>query len=166
MLWSRHNGYVASVSNACLKCLIYLLLYIESVESGCFKSRSGCCTCCNGVSTVCPKYFICFRRMWQMFHSDVTKVDLMFEWCSGTHLPQATSCSCWARVHACGSGGTWAVGTENKSRRHYYKNFNRGRQNGLTKTSITSASIYRSVNCYLPRWVKYPHRWKVLVWFW
>jgi hypothetical protein len=25
------------------------------------KSRSGCCTCCNGVSIVCSKYFIWFR---------------------------------------------------------------------------------------------------------
>ena len=66
---------VVNVSNARLKCFIYLLLYIASVASECFKSRSRCCTCCNGVSTVCSKYFICFRRMLQMFHLDVTKVD-------------------------------------------------------------------------------------------
>jgi hypothetical protein len=27
-------------------------------------------------SSVCPKYFICFRRMLQVFHLDVAKVDL------------------------------------------------------------------------------------------
>jgi hypothetical protein len=32
--------YVASVSDACLKCFVCLLLYVASVASGCFKSRS------------------------------------------------------------------------------------------------------------------------------
>ena len=27
-------------------------------------------------SSVCPKYFICFKRMLQVFHLDVAKVDL------------------------------------------------------------------------------------------
>ena len=101
--------YVASVSDACLKCLICFLLYVASVASRCFKSRSGCCTCCNGISTICHRYFICFRRMLQRFHLDFVKVDLVFKCCSGTHLPQPPACSCWARVHACRSGGARAV---------------------------------------------------------
>jgi hypothetical protein len=63
---------------------------------------SGCCTYCNGVSTIYPKCFIYFRRMLQMFHLYVAKVDLVFECCSWTHLSQLRACSCWARVHACG----------------------------------------------------------------
>jgi hypothetical protein len=74
--------YVASVLDACLKCFICVLFYIASVASECFKSRSRYCTCCNDVSTICPKYFICFRRMSQKFYLDVTKVDLVFECCS------------------------------------------------------------------------------------
>jgi hypothetical protein len=68
--------YIASVSDACPMCFICLLLYyVASVASGCFKSRSGCFTYCNGVSTICFKYFIYFRCMLQMFYLDVTKVD-------------------------------------------------------------------------------------------
>jgi hypothetical protein len=67
--------YVVSVSDACLKCFICLLLYVVSVVSRCFKSRSGCCICCNDVSIVRCKGFIYFRRTLQRFHLDVTKVD-------------------------------------------------------------------------------------------
>jgi hypothetical protein len=35
------SGVFASVSDACFKCLIYLLLYVATVASGYFKSRSG-----------------------------------------------------------------------------------------------------------------------------
>ena len=106
--------YVASVSDAFLKCFICLLLYVASVASGCFKSRSGCCTCCNGVSTICHKCFICFRRMLQRFHLDFVKVDLVFKCCSGTHLPQSYACSCWTCVHACGSRGAQPIGVGNE----------------------------------------------------
>ena len=61
--------------HVCCKCFICLLLYVASVASECFKSRSGCCTCCNGVSAVCSKCFICFRRMLRSFHPDIAKVD-------------------------------------------------------------------------------------------
>ena len=37
--------YVAGVSDACLKCFIYLLLYVASVVFVCFKSRPGYCIC-------------------------------------------------------------------------------------------------------------------------
>jgi hypothetical protein len=67
--------YIANVSDACLKCFICLLLYVASVATRCFKSRPGCCTCCNGVSTVCFKCFIYFRSMLQRFHLYVAKVD-------------------------------------------------------------------------------------------
>ena len=59
------------------KCFICILLHVASVASGCFKSKSGCCTCCNGVSTICHKCFICFRHILQMFYLDVAKVDLV-----------------------------------------------------------------------------------------
>jgi hypothetical protein len=47
----------------------------------------GCCTCCNGVSTVCSKCFICFRRMLQSFHLDIIKVDRGVAWCVQWLLP-------------------------------------------------------------------------------
>jgi hypothetical protein len=34
-------------SNTCFKCSICLQIYVANVLSACFKSRSGCCTCCN-----------------------------------------------------------------------------------------------------------------------
>jgi hypothetical protein len=34
----------SSVSKVCFKCFICLLLYVTSVVSECFESRSGCCT--------------------------------------------------------------------------------------------------------------------------
>jgi hypothetical protein len=37
-------GVFATVLYACFKCFICLQTYIASVESGCFKIRSGCCT--------------------------------------------------------------------------------------------------------------------------
>jgi hypothetical protein len=100
--------HVSSVSSI-------FFLYVASVASECFKSRSVCCTCCNDILTICPKYFICFRHMLQMFHLDIIKVDLVFECYSGTHLPQPLTCSCWAHVHACGSGGARAASTRNES---------------------------------------------------
>ena len=35
------SGVFASVSYDCFKCFIYLLLYVVTVASGCFSSRSG-----------------------------------------------------------------------------------------------------------------------------
>ena len=40
------SGFFASVSEVC-KCFICLQTYIATVASGCFKSKSGVCTCCN-----------------------------------------------------------------------------------------------------------------------
>jgi hypothetical protein len=38
---------------------------------------SGCCICCNDyVANVCSKYFICFRRVLQLFHLRVAEVDM------------------------------------------------------------------------------------------
>jgi hypothetical protein len=71
----RQARAACMVTDACLKCFIYLLLYVASVATRCFKSRSGYCICCNSVSTVCSKCYICFRRMLQRFHLDITKVD-------------------------------------------------------------------------------------------
>jgi hypothetical protein len=66
--------YVASISNAQVFhpssfCMLQVFAF------GCFKNRLGCCTCYNGVLTVCFKCFIRFRCMLQMFHLDVAKVD-------------------------------------------------------------------------------------------
>jgi hypothetical protein len=38
------SGVFASVSETCFKCFIYLLLYVASIVSECFKTRLGCCT--------------------------------------------------------------------------------------------------------------------------
>jgi hypothetical protein len=50
--------------------------YAVNVSSKCFKSRSWCCTCCNGYTT-CFKCFIYFQTMLQLFYLDVLKVDLV-----------------------------------------------------------------------------------------
>ena len=39
--------YFLSVSEACFKCFICTQTYVTAVASGCFKSRSGVCICCN-----------------------------------------------------------------------------------------------------------------------
>jgi hypothetical protein len=44
----------------------------------------------NGyVASVCSKCFICFRRLLQLFHLSVTKVD---RWCGGSLSPRWSSC--------------------------------------------------------------------------
>ena len=68
--------FFASASDVCFQCFICHLLYVASVASV-FKSRSGCLTYCNGVSSVCPKYFIYFRLILQIFYLNVTKIDLV-----------------------------------------------------------------------------------------
>jgi hypothetical protein len=40
MVFKCFSGVFASVSDACFKCFIYLLLYVATVVSGCFKNRS------------------------------------------------------------------------------------------------------------------------------
>jgi hypothetical protein len=40
-------GVFANISNSCFKCFICLHMYVASVVSECFKSRSGCCIYCN-----------------------------------------------------------------------------------------------------------------------
>jgi hypothetical protein len=40
-------GVFAIVSDACFKCFICLQTYAVNVSFGCFKNRSGCCTCCH-----------------------------------------------------------------------------------------------------------------------
>jgi hypothetical protein len=37
------SGVFANVSETCFKCFICLLLYVASIVSECFKTRSGCC---------------------------------------------------------------------------------------------------------------------------
>jgi len=114
---SVFGTHMLQVFQTCLNCFICVLLYVASVASRCFKSRSGCCTYCNCVTTICHKYFICFRYMLHRFYLDVVKVDIVFECYSWTHLPQPPVCSRWARMHACGSGGARAASTGNESGR-------------------------------------------------
>jgi hypothetical protein len=61
--------------------------HVASVSSGYCKSRSRCCICCYGYTWTFQAYifkcFICFKRMLQVFHLYVSKVDLrehMFQW--------------------------------------------------------------------------------------
>jgi hypothetical protein len=65
-----------------IEILCMLQVYIPNVSDvleAYYKSRLGCCTCCNGlytyVSSVCSKCFICFRRMLRVFQFDVAKLD-------------------------------------------------------------------------------------------
>ena len=78
--------YVASVLFGCCvcfdmfssvfcKCFIYLLLYVASVASGCFKSISGVARVAMAIRA-CFKCFIFFRCMLQAFHLDFSKVHL------------------------------------------------------------------------------------------
>jgi hypothetical protein len=39
---SVFKSFFASILDACFKCFIYILLYVASVTSGCFKSRLRC----------------------------------------------------------------------------------------------------------------------------
>jgi hypothetical protein len=75
----RDVAYVAIVIHICFKCFIYFQTYVSSVLSKCYKSRSECCICVKG-DTRTLKYmfemFICFRRMLQVFHMDVAKINL------------------------------------------------------------------------------------------
>jgi hypothetical protein len=41
MVLKKNSGIFASVSGVCSKCFICLLLYVTTVASRCFKSRSG-----------------------------------------------------------------------------------------------------------------------------
>jgi len=53
-----------------------------------------------------------FKRVLQVFHIDVAKVDLLF-----AHVVVGPICRnrllCWARLHACGCGGVRAAGMGN-----------------------------------------------------
>jgi hypothetical protein len=96
--------YVTMALYTCFKHMFQVFqTHVANVLSRCCKIRSRCCICCceytlmfqayvssvSSVSDVCCKCFICFRRMLQMFHLDISKVDLvehMF------HLPQPPYC--------------------------------------------------------------------------
>jgi hypothetical protein len=55
MVLRRFSGVFASVSDACFKCFICLqIMYVASVASGCFKSRSGVASPFS-LSTVSPQ---------------------------------------------------------------------------------------------------------------
>jgi hypothetical protein len=50
-------------------------IYVANVSSRCFKSRPGVAYIAIAIYT-CFKCFICFRRILQVFHLDVSKIDL------------------------------------------------------------------------------------------
>jgi hypothetical protein len=58
------------------------------------------------VSSICFDCFIYFRRMLQVFHLDVVKVDLVLHMLYGTHLPSCMR----VRSGGVGSGGGWRQG--------------------------------------------------------
>jgi hypothetical protein len=122
--------YIASVSNACSKCFICLFfLCVASIAFICFKSRSGCCTCWNGVSIVCSSVLdVCCKG----FHMDVAKVDRGVawrgRWChcvgrgmgAGVRLPcDGHGRRCWERDagHKAGCGRGSSVGLEAAGKR-------------------------------------------------
>jgi len=137
-------------------------MYVASISDGYCKSRSGCCTSCNGytrmyqasvsnvssvfsdvcckcfyldvayVSHICCKcvyldvayvlqwFFKCFqvflqvfqtyissvsfifKRILQMFHMNVSKVDQISHMLQCDSLATGVCCSCWGVMHACG----------------------------------------------------------------
>ena len=75
--------YVASVADACLKCFICLLLYVASVAFRCFKSRSGCCICCNSCTRMLQVFIpnvlsIFCTHIFQVFQTHVSSVSSVF----------------------------------------------------------------------------------------
>jgi hypothetical protein len=48
-------------------------MYVANVSSRCYNSISCCCTCCNGLHAHVSTVFTC---MLQMFHLDISKIDL------------------------------------------------------------------------------------------
>jgi hypothetical protein len=74
-IFQAYLSSVSHISDSCYKCFTWMMLLWIYMY----------------VSSICCKCFICFRRMLQVFHLDVSKVDLgehMF------HLPQPPY-SCW-----------------------------------------------------------------------
>jgi hypothetical protein len=84
-------AFVAMATHVCCKCMFQMLhlfqTYVTNISPGCCKSRSRCCKnrfrCCiflqllhTYVASVCSKYFIYFRRILQVFHLGVAKIDL------------------------------------------------------------------------------------------
>jgi hypothetical protein len=87
--------YVAITIYACCICMfssvsgVFRLLfqvfqtYVANVSSGCFKSRSWCCTRCKWLYTHVSSVLSVFICMLQMFHLDVSKVDRVLHCCNG-----------------------------------------------------------------------------------
>jgi hypothetical protein len=71
-------AYISMTLYACLKYIFQVFqTHVASVSSEFYKSRSRCTCCyCNTCFKHCFKYFICFRRMLQVFYLDILKVDM------------------------------------------------------------------------------------------
>jgi hypothetical protein len=72
------------VSSVCFQVFQVFQTYIASVSFVCCKSKFGCCICCYGYKCMFQVYVsFAFRRMFQVFYLDVSKVDLvehMLQW--------------------------------------------------------------------------------------
>jgi len=66
----KQQGDVAlktHVANVCFKCFRYML---QMFSHGCCKSRSGCCTCCNGYTCMLQELF----KMFNLFQIYVASI--------------------------------------------------------------------------------------------
>jgi hypothetical protein len=76
------QAYVSSVSYVCCKCFIWML-YMFVMSFKCFK------VFCKCLQTYVAIVSAVFRRMLQVFHMGVSKVDIVLHiCCNGTHLLQ------------------------------------------------------------------------------
>jgi hypothetical protein len=108
-------AYIAMALLACFKRMFPVFHmfhnHIVSVSSGCYKSRYGCCICCYAYTLMFQTHVLSvssvFKRMLQIFHLDVLKVDrnvARHRWLVDSGLPQPC-------VNPRGHAGTgWAQG--------------------------------------------------------
>ena len=99
---------VAYVSHICCKCFIWIL-HTLATACKCFRRMLQVLqTYVASVSDVCCKCFSCLRRILQVFHLDIVKVDLVLHMLQWDPPAPATCCSCWGAteraqtVPACG----------------------------------------------------------------
>jgi hypothetical protein len=105
---------VLAVSDVCCKCFIWVLHMFHSYVASIFirmlhmfhtyaASVSSRCCICFAMAHV---FSWCFRRMLQVFHPDIAKVDLMLHILQCDPSAAAACYSCWAHMHACGCGAS------------------------------------------------------------
>ena len=79
-----HNMHV---SNECFQVFQVFHTYVASISFAYDKSKSRCCICCYGYIHMFQAYVLSvssvFRIMLQVFHMDVSKIDMgehMLQW--------------------------------------------------------------------------------------